>query len=70
MTFGEIVSVVDRFYEEPLNRRIPVSEAIRVVALEARGAGAATVDAQIRLQRQLSTAAGAAASPPGGEPAK
>jgi hypothetical protein len=66
MNFGEVVSAVDRFYAEPLNRRIRVSTVFQILSLEAAGADAATVDGQIRRQRRLiSTGELPAASPPG-----
>jgi hypothetical protein len=49
----EIVSEVDRFYREPLNRRILISDAIRVVALEDRGADRAIVHGEIRRLRRI-----------------
>jgi hypothetical protein len=54
MTVGEVVSAVDRFYQEPLNRRIMVVAAIRVVALEAKGTDQARVDGEIRRLRRAS----------------
>jgi hypothetical protein len=71
MNFGEVVSAVDRFYEEPLNRRIRVSTVLEILALEAGGADAATVDGVIRRARQPDPVRELpAAGPPGREPAK
>jgi hypothetical protein len=51
------VRAVDRFYAEPLNRRIMVYSALAVIALEAKGADQATVDGKIRRLRRLASAA-------------
>jgi hypothetical protein len=57
MTLGEVVSAVDRFYAEPLNRRIMVYSALAVIALEAKGTDQATVDEKLRRLRRLASAA-------------
>jgi hypothetical protein len=51
MTFDEIQSALDRFYEEPLNRRIQISWAMRIVAREASGKDATD---EIRRMREIS----------------
>jgi hypothetical protein len=71
MSSVEIVSAVDRFYREPLNRRILISDAIRVVALEDRGADRATVHEEIlRLRLIAAFREKPAANPPGRVPTK
>jgi hypothetical protein len=64
MTVGEIVSAVDRFYAEPLNRRIMVYSALPVIALEAKGTDQATVDGEIRRLRRNGAAEEPVASLP------
>lgn len=50
-TFGDIVQAADEFYSHPENRPIPVSWALRIVNMKARGVSAECVEATIEIQR-------------------
>src|SRR5262249_38465290 len=45
---GEIISAIDRFFEDPLNARIRIMDAIIVVLEQARGASPQEIEGNIR----------------------
>jgi hypothetical protein len=53
MTRGEIVEALDEFYREPLNRAIPIANALRVIAGRVQGLDSLWVAKQIEDLRQM-----------------
>lgn len=52
LTFGEMKEAVDRFYESPDNRLLPVVIAIRVVAMTFTGVAQPQIDALVDAARK------------------
>jgi hypothetical protein len=55
LTVTETVRALDRFYEEPLNGRIPIFSAMQMVSAEARGTDKATIEQRIRALRKATS---------------
>jgi hypothetical protein len=56
---GEIMGALDRFYDDPLNARIAIIDAIVIVLNRARGVSSTDIEHQIeQLRRNLSATTG------------
>ena len=55
LNFGEVVSAVDLFYQEPENMPISILQAMRVVTLKANGASPAVIEETKATIRKLIT---------------
>lgn len=53
LTIGEITGAIDRFYSEPENVLVPVSDAISVVSFKAGGTSASDLDELVTKLRRL-----------------
>ena len=56
VSYGEMTDAVTRFYDEPLNRRIPVLHALVVVRMKSEGVDAASVEKLTEEFRKLAAA--------------
>jgi hypothetical protein len=55
MTFSQTETAVDRFYEDPLNVRIPIFVALKLVTMKANGAPQDQIYSELTLDRQISS---------------
>lgn len=54
MTLSQTQTGVDRFYEDPLNVRIPIFAAMRLVTMKANGAPTQQIDSELETNRKIS----------------